>query len=136
MLDKKIAAIMLTAVMAITFSACSNSSKAPKTAGKATTILYEEYRFPAVGLATLLPVPKSNIGEIIENKSTVFYLDVDKTSTEEFNSYLKKCAETGFIFDHSEYQESCYVFYKESYELTVFYNERDSLMSIIINEMA
>lgn len=132
MLSKKFAVVVFTAVIAVTLSACRNSTE---TTTFTTEITYGEYRMPSVGLATLLPVPDSNKGEIIENTSTTFYLDVDRLTAEQFESYLEKCADAGFIFDHSKYHDTYYVFYSELYELTVFYNERDSLMSVIINKL-
>lgn len=130
MLLKQIAAIVLTAIMAVTLTSCENNKKTDET----TTWIYsKEFIWPPIGLAQLLPVPESNIGEILENDSTCFYVDVDRLSKEHFESYLKKCEEEGFVFDHSEYNGTFYVFYKEEYELEVFY--QDALLSIIITKL-
>lgn len=129
MFVKKFVVAALTVLTSITFAACNNT----KTLIAASAISYGEYRFPVVGLGTLLPVPESNRGEIIENGSTYFYLDVAETSEEQFDSYLEKCIEAGFIFDYSKYCGHYYVFHYDIYELIVFYE--DDIMSIDINTL-
>ena len=130
MLLKQIAAIVLTAAMAVILTACENSKKTDKIT---TEIYTEEFIWPPIGLAQLLPVPESNIGEILENDSSCFFIDVGKLSKEHFESYLKKCVEKGFVFDRSDFNGTDYVFYKEGYKLEVFY--QDAILSIVINKL-
>lgn len=57
--------------------------------------------WPAIGLATLLPVPDTNVGTIDIDTSIQFNAWIGETSLEDYKAYVNKCVENGFDVDYS-----------------------------------
>lgn len=67
-----------------------------------------EIKFPQNGLAALLPVPKSNIGEIDNDSSTYIEIYVGEMSLDDFNKYVDGCSDKGFNVDYTRYNSSSF----------------------------
>lgn len=61
----------------------------------------ETYVWPTIGLATMIPQPKSSIGSISIDSSSHFYAYIGETVPEDYNAYVDNCIEYGFDVDHS-----------------------------------
>lgn len=89
----------------------------------------EMYNWPTGGMLTVLPEPKSKVGDIIEFTDTV-YLTVKRTSAEEYEAYLESCIEKGFTIE-AERETTDYAAYNgEGYKLDLSYNKTGESMRI------
>jgi len=56
----------------------------------------ETFTWPSSGLATELPKPKTNKGEIYENSSDSFSATLEEVSQADYDSYVDACKEAGY----------------------------------------
>ena len=56
----------------------------------------ETFTWPSSGLATELPKPKTNKGEIYENSSESFSATLKEVSQADYDSYVVACKEAGY----------------------------------------
>lgn len=56
----------------------------------------DTFTWPSSGLATELPKPKTNKGEIYENSSDSFSATLEEVSQADYDSYVDACKETGY----------------------------------------
>lgn len=56
--------------------------------------------WPKSEIASLLPIPKSNIGNISTDTAEGCYIYVGDTSKDDFNTYADECSESGFSVDY------------------------------------
>lgn len=68
----------------------------------------KEIVFPQSGLSTLLPTPKSNIGEIDNNSSTYIEIYIGELTLDDFNEYVDGCSDNGFNIDYRRYNSSSF----------------------------
>jgi hypothetical protein len=61
-----------------------------------------EFTWPAMGLATLIPVPDTSIGTINIDSSTQFNAYIGDMSIDSYNAYVNKCIEKGFVVDYNK----------------------------------
>ena len=78
--------------------------------------------WPSIGLASLIPVPNSNVGTIASNSSTCFTAYVGETSEEDYRNYVNSCIERGFTVDFSDTGEDFYGNNVEGIELHLAYH--------------
>ena len=57
--------------------------------------------WPAIGLATLLPVPPSTVGEIINDSDSQFTANICDIDYDTYTQYVADCQASGFIVDYS-----------------------------------
>lgn len=72
-------------------------------------------------LAKLLPVPKSNIGEIIKDDEKGYEVYVAETSMQEFSDYVSVCKQKGFEVDVTDSKKYFSAQNSEGYKLFVEY---------------
>lgn len=60
------------------------------------------FDWPTTGLATLIPVPETNIGSITIDSSSQLNVFVGETTKEKYDEYVKKCIDKGFTVGHSK----------------------------------
>lgn len=77
--------------------------------------------WPSIGLATLIPVPDSNVGTIASNSSTCFTAYIGDTSEEDYRNYVNSCIELGFTVDFRDTGEDFYGNNVEGIELHLAY---------------
>ena len=59
-----------------------------------------EYTWPSSRVASLIPVPESNIGKIEQENEGGFTIWIADTTREEFNEYIESCRKNGFTEDY------------------------------------
>lgn len=62
----------------------------------------EDLVWPTMGLATLLPLPDADKGSISIDSYMQFVAYVGNMSLDDYNAYVDKCIEIGFIVDYSK----------------------------------
>lgn len=74
-------------ILIIPFFACSGGKD------------YEKLDWPKAGIATNIPDPKAKYGDIIINDEDSFMASIDKYSRGDYEQYLEKCKDMGYIID-------------------------------------
>ena len=90
-----------------------------------------EIEFPTKGLAALLPIPKSNMGEIEWDSSDSVYIYIGNTTKDDFNNYIKDCSNIGFDVNYQKGEDYYYADDKSGNRLNLNYN-MNNIMSIQI----
>lgn len=81
----------------------------------------EEIGWPTSGIGAMLPVPKSNLGNISRNNSTTFIVHIGDTTISDYNEYVKKCEDNGFVIDYSKSEKSYSAKNSEGYKVNLMY---------------
>lgn len=84
-----------------------------------------EFEWPDSDIGKLLPMPKSNIGSILWERSDGFTIYVGKTTKEEYNAYVKECTQMGFNVDYSKGDNNYCAENEEGFALFLNYEGND-----------
>ena len=82
---------------------------------------YSEYEWSNSEFAKLLPVPKSNVGEIIKDDESGYEIYVAETTIEEFENYVSACKESGVDIEEADAEGYFSAKNSEGYKLLVEY---------------
>lgn len=92
---------------------------------------YDIYAWPAIGIASEIPVPVwSNRGLILYETADCFECYVGYTTKDDFNNYVKELQDFGFV---KYYQSSNGVYYAETedgWAVIVTYSQTNSMMAL------
>lgn len=106
---KKFLTILLVGIMILSLSACGEKG--------------EQFDWNDMELSSILPAPKSNIGQIFTNTEDNLSIYIHETSKEEYKNYLAECQSTGFTVE-SDKSENIYTAYNDAgYKLSLWYME-------------
>lgn len=94
---------------------------------------FAEFTWPKSEIASLIPVPKSNIGKIEWEASYGFVIYVSETSEEDFNSYADSCYDVGFNIDYRRGSDYFYADNENGYHLSLNLDE-DNIMFVRLDE--
>lgn len=89
--------------------------------------------WPKSEIAGLLPLPKSAVGKVSVDTSDGCYIYVGKTSIDDFNAYIDKCAEQGFFVGYTREDEFYNAQDKNGNELSLSY-EGNHVMTVDITK--
>lgn len=99
-------------------------------ASSSTASNTQEFVWSDIVMSEMLPEPESNVGEIISNDNENLLIYVHKTSVDEYNEYLSKCEEKGFIIEADKAEDIYEAFNKDGYKLDLSYENDDKKMCI------
>lgn len=94
---------------------------------------FAKFQWPSSEIAQLLPIPKSNVGEIEWEASYGFVIYVGETSLDDYSEYVNACSEKGFTIDYQKGDDYYYGDNADGYHLSLRY-EGDDTMFIRIDE--
>lgn len=80
-----------------------------------------ELVWPSSQIASIIPVPVSNVGKITWETVDNFHVKVGNTTLKDFNAYVELCKEKGFTVDYSRGEDSFYAYNEDGYKLDVRY---------------
>lgn len=89
-----------------------------------------QLNWPDSGLATMLPEPGTDKGEVSMDSADYLSVDLEQRSEEDFNKYVEACKEKGFTVDYSSSSSSYYADNEDGYHLSLFYAESRDEISI------
>lgn len=89
--------------------------------------------WPNGGLADMIPVPKSTVGEISKDDEVSFLAYVANTSIDDFKSYIALCIDKGFIVDSHDTKKAYFAKNSEGYRLSVEY-QGNNVICIAVDE--
>jgi len=78
-----------------------------------------EYQWPRSEIASLLPVPKSNMGRVEWEADYGFVLYVGNTTKADYDEYVNACADRGFTVDYRKGDDYYYANNENGYKLTL-----------------
>ena len=81
----------------------------------------KEIEWPTNGLAAIVPVPKSNLGNISWNNSTSFIVHLGNMTISDYNEYVKECESKGFVNDYSKSDKSYSATNSNGYKIHLMY---------------
>ena len=138
-------ALLVVGTSGVVFTGCGSdnskdsSSSKEKTTTKTTTEKttakqYAEMVWPSGGIADKLPIPKSTVGDIISDSEDYLDVTVGNTSLSDFQKYVNDCKAYGFTVDYDNLGDTFYAKNRSGYDLSVYYDEKDKSMDIILEE--
>ena len=86
--------------------------------------------WPTTGLATVLPEPPTDKGEIIINSDTSFSADIAQCSQADYDAYVESCKEKGFAVDAENGTNSYDAYSSEGHRLSLNYWKSNEEISI------
>lgn len=89
-----------------------------------------QLNWPTAGLATMLPEPGTDKGEVSMDSADYLSVDLEQRTDEDFNKYVEACKEKGFIVDYSSSSSSYFADNEDGYHLSLFYSEDRDEISI------
>lgn len=89
--------------------------------------------WPSSGLATMLPKPSSDKGEVHTNTDDTFRADVSEYSTSDYEEYVTACREKGFAVDEVRDSLGWEAYSEEGAHLKLTYLESSEEMSIALD---
>ena len=95
---------------------------------------YNEIQWPDSEIAKLVPVPESNIGEIISDSEDGFYIYISKTSRKDYNAYVEGCKDKGFTVDYSRSDDFYSANDKKGFRLSLSYDDDEQVMCINLDK--
>lgn len=81
--------------------------------------------WPDDGLADMIPIPKSKVGETIKDDETGFLVYVANTPIDDFESYIALCVDKGFNIDSHNTEKVYSAKNSEGYRLSAEYQGND-----------
>ena len=81
----------------------------------------KKIEWPTNGLGVMIPIPKSNFGNISWNNSETFIVHVGDMNINDYNEYVKKCEDKGFINNYSKSDKTFSAKNSEGYKLNLKY---------------
>lgn len=93
----------------------------------------ENFAWPDILLADVIPEPKSHFVEILSNSDEHLSLYVYKTSAGDYRKYVDACKEKGFAVEAEQSDQSYYAYNTDGYKLSLYYDEKDSKMNISVD---
>ena len=82
---------------------------------------YESFQWSGSEKASLVPVPRSSTGEIVQDDKTRFQVYVSDTSLEEYSDYVDSCIKNGFDVAPDRTEKTYTALNKEKYQITLSY---------------
>ena len=90
----------------------------------------EKFSWSGFELSSMLPEPKSNVGELVTDSEERFCIYIYETSRNEYKDYLAECEKSGYSVE-SEKDETHYgAWNEEGYKLSLWYTDNDERMQI------
>lgn len=110
--------VVIVLVLCIAFSALSHRDR------------YAEYEWPTSGVATMIPEPESDYGEIYLSGNEYFSMDVRDYTNNDFLNYVDACREQGFVVDEETGDSYFKAYNEDGYLLNVYCYSSSDEMSI------
>ena len=94
----------------------------------------QTFTWPTSGLATLLPEPATNKGQIISNSDELLDIQVHGCDEASYSAYLKQCQDVGFTVEASTNSGSYDAYDEEGNKLLLSLYKSTNEMNIMLNK--
>ena len=95
-----------------------------------STTAPELLKWPDSKLARLLPQPSFQYGKITDDKADSFEAIIKQVSPDDFESYVKACADKGFDIDYDKSDSEYTAKIQDGYTLTISYSNESMTVSV------
>lgn len=135
-------ALLVVGTSGVVFTGCGSDNSKDSSSSKEKTTTeaikatnsegeeYEEIEWPSDGIASRLPEPKSNIGEIASDSSDYLQITLAGVAKSDFTQYMKDCKTNGFTVDYDHYDDNYSAKDASGYELSLDYDKVNQTMEI------
>lgn len=94
----------------------------------------ETFTWPSSGLATELPKPKTNKGEISSNSDNYFHATLQETTRSDYDGYIKACKDAGYTDFSGEGTDYFKATAPSGAELSLSFDGEDKTLEITLNK--
>lgn len=94
----------------------------------------QTFTWPTSGLATLLPEPATNKGQIISSNDTSLSVEVHDCDEASYSAYLKQCQDAGFTVEASSSSDSYDAYDEEGNKLRLNLYKSTDEMDIVLDK--
>ncbi len=89
--------------------------------------------WPTTGLATMLPDPPTNKGEVNTDSDRSFWADIEKCSESQYKAYVESCKEKGFTVEADSNTSWYNAYNSDGYKLSLSYYSSSESLSVSLN---
>lgn len=89
--------------------------------------------WPTTGLATMLPDPPTNKGEVTLDSDSRFGADIDKCSEAQYKEYVESCKQKGFTVDAKSNTSSYSAYNADGYKLSLNYGSYSESTTVYLD---
>lgn len=130
---RRLLLLLLSLAIIFSLSACSKKTDPPDVSSEPEQMEFSEIQWPDTEIAKLMPVPKSNIGNINWSKDYGFVIYVAETSLDDYAAYVQECEALGFTLECRKGDDYFYADNEDGYHVALNYKEGD-VMFVRIDE--
>lgn len=126
--------ILLPLLLFLIVSGCGNLSNPEGTINTSDEEVEREfgvYDWPSNEIGKSIPVPESNLGSFKWEDEYSFMIYIGETSKEDYDTYVEKCEENGFVIDYWKGETNFFGYNEDNYYLSIDYQENDYIMTIL-----
>ena len=92
------------------------------------------FELPDTKITKMIPDPKSDYGELTYSSDEELMVNILKYSKDNFKSYIKECAKSGFNVEAVTTETSYDAKNNDGYELSIYYYDDDKEMDISVSK--
>lgn len=122
---RKLLPFLLATSLIFSFAACGANTTAPVVIPEPTDMVFAEFEWPGTDIAKLMPVPKSNVGNIGWSQDYGFVIYVAETSTDDYAAYVAECKALGFTENINSGETWYYADNADGYHVSMKYQGED-----------
>ncbi len=89
---------------------------------------YETIEWPSGILPSLIPMPQSLTGEVIQDDGITFSVRISHTPIETMKEYITACSESGFTKEAAETEKTYTAKNAEGYQLSIYYEGNNTII--------
>lgn len=121
---------ILIIVGVVLFFVCNNVSDSSTTNKVDYNNILE---LPTNGIVERLPKADYEYGDVIRDSTDNIHFEVYQVSEKDFEDYIKKCRNNGFIVNYTKTDQVFYAKDEKGYDLSIFFDEDKERMSVHLN---
>lgn len=129
---KKWPIVLAVLVILIILARISSCVSGCGSSGPSKTV--DTFTWPSSGLATELPKPKTNKGEISSNSDNYFHATLQETTHSDYDDYIKACKDAGYTDFSGEGTDYFKATAPSGAELSLSFDGEDKTLEITLNK--
>ena len=96
---------------------------------------FSQMNLPAVGIGSLIPIPKSLSGKVGSNYDWTYSVYIENMNKADYEEYVQKCIDAGFNKDVSKYENGFFADYSDDIRIEVSYKGNNIVYISITGSM-
>lgn len=124
-----IGVVLISVFVIFAYNKAPMSNSIRETARESTAT----FEWPSTGIATQLPLPPSNKGEIDDNNDSLLDVDVKDVSDTQYAQYITDCKNAGFTVDAEQLGSSYQAYNTTGYKIKLYHYSSSADLSIRVD---